>query len=138
MASASVSDLIPAPIEKVWEVVGDFNGMGKYVSAVTDSQMTGEGVGAVRKVTMQDGTVIEESLESYDPAAYELSYAIIAAPLPVKDYLATMKLTPTDGGCTLTWSSTYEPDGSKPADKTDKLVKLNYSFGIKGIKKLFS
>ncbi len=138
MAQVSISDSIPAAPDKVWEVVGDFNGMGRYVANVADSKMKGEGVGAVRSVTMKDGSVIEEKLEKFDPEGMELSYSIIQAPLPVKNYMSTMKVQAADGGSTLTWSSTFDADGTTPEAKAEKLVKITYNFGIKGIKKLFA
>jgi hypothetical protein len=72
-----ISDVIDAPIEKVWSVMRDFNGMPSYHPAVSKSIIEGEGpsdrVGCVRRLTLGEGFV-RERLLCMDDGNYAFSY----------------------------------------------------------------
>src|SRR3984893_9367091 len=58
MPKVFVSTVINAPIERVWRVVGDFNGLPAWMPGMTDSVIEdGKGandVGAVRRLSMAE------------------------------------------------------------------------------------
>jgi len=90
-----VSDVIEAPIEKVWGVMRDFNDMPSYHPAIRESIIEGEGpsdrVGCVRRLTLVEGFV-RERLLCMDDRNYAFSYEIIEGTLPVSGYVAGVRL----------------------------------------------
>jgi hypothetical protein len=90
-----VSDVIDAPIDKVWSVMRDFNDMPSYHPAIRKSIIEGDGpsdrVGCVRRLTLGEGFV-RERLLSMDDGNYSFSYEIIEGTLPVRGYLAGVRL----------------------------------------------
>ena len=59
--------------------------------------VTGEGIGSVRAISMGAMT-IKEKLESLDADARSLSYSIVEGPMPTENYLATITLSDAGGG----------------------------------------
>jgi hypothetical protein len=136
MAAVCMKTTIGAPADEVWQSIRDFNGAGKYIAAITGSTMEGEGVGALRTITLEGGVEVVERLESLDDEARTLTYSIVRAPLPIENYVATMTLRDLGGGqCELEWSSTFEPKGAPEAEGV-QLVEGVYSMGFEGLKKL--
>lgn len=90
-----VSDVIDAPIEKVWSVMRDFNDMPSYHPAIRQSIIEGEGpsdrVGCVRRLTLVEGFV-RERLLSMDDSNYSFAYEIVEGTLPVRGYVAGVRL----------------------------------------------
>ncbi len=138
MAKVDMSATINASVEEVWEVLRDFNGLPRFMGAITRSTMEGKGIGAVRTLTLQGGgPPIKEKLESLDDGAKTLTYSIVAAPLPVRDYLSRMELNEAaPGKCRLSWSSTFAPSGASEAEAL-KAIEEIYSMGFIGLKRLF-
>jgi Polyketide cyclase / dehydrase and lipid transport len=90
-----ISDVIDAPIEKVWNVIRDFNDMPSYHPAISKSIIEGEGpsdrVGCVRRLTLGDGFV-RERLLLLDDGNCAFTYEIIEGTLPVRGYVAGVRL----------------------------------------------
>jgi hypothetical protein len=129
---------IRAPADKVWETIRNFNGLPKFIAAITSSNMEGSGEGAVRTLTLQDSdSPIVERLERLDYQARILSYSIVESPLPLEDYIAIMEVRELDKNqCELKWSSTFEPQGVPEAEAI-KIVEGVYSMGFNGLKKIY-
>jgi len=73
--TVSISDLIDAPIEAVWAVVSDFEGLKRWHPQVMRCESTGNGVGATRTVHFQDWWAIE-CLDRLDPQAHVVAYTV--------------------------------------------------------------
>jgi hypothetical protein len=90
-----VSDVVDAPIEKVCGVMRDFNNMPSYHPAIPKSIIEGDGpsdrVGCVRRLTLVEGFV-RERLLCMDDANHSFAYEIIEGTLPVRDYIAGVRL----------------------------------------------
>jgi uncharacterized membrane protein len=90
-----ISDVIDAPIEKVWGVMRDFNDMPSYYPGIQKSIIQGEGpsdrVGCVRRLTLAEGFV-RERLLCMDDRNYAFTYEIIEGTLPVRGYVAGVRL----------------------------------------------
>lgn len=134
MTTVQVVESIKADVESVWNILGDFGGI-KIAGPITAFEVTGEGVGAVRTITMGGATVVER-LETYDLANFIFSYAIINddCPLPVSAYSATVKMTPDDQGCSIEWTGIFEPKGVSE-DQAMEVVKGIYTGAIAGARK---
>ena len=128
----AVKEGIAASADAVWAILGDFGGI-KVGGAITAFHMEGEGVGAVRTISMGGGQIVER-LETYDPEGLTFSYAITNkdSPLPVSNYSSVVQIT-RDGAdaCTVEWTGTFEPRGV-PEAQAEAIVRGIYTGGIKG------
>jgi hypothetical protein len=130
MATAKVEETINADSKAVWELLSDFGGVMRYAKNLTSCDLEGSGVGAVRTIKMGD-FVIRERLEELDEAAQRYRYAIIEAPIPASDYLATVQISDTgDGKTKIEWSSTFDP-GETPEGQLRELFEGIYRDSIK-------
>lgn len=98
------SCVIDAPVERVWPIIRDFGGIGKYgpiVETCTLESGTGDQVGAVRVIKTKDGGVIRERLIELSDHEQLQRYAILESGLGVTDYVGTLRASPvTDGNKT--------------------------------------
>jgi len=134
MASVKVTDRIGAGADSVWGLLRDFGGIKKFSTTIESCTVEGEGVGAVRTITMPGGLQLQERLESFDDAGRTLQYAIIGEnPLPFTDYLSTIRLSEDGDGTSVEWSSTFEPKGI-PEEQAGKIIEGIYTGGIAGMK----
>ena len=112
-----ISDVIDAPIEKVWGIMRDFNEMPSYHPAIKKSVIEGEGpsdrVGCVRRLTLAEGFV-RERLLCMDDGNCVFTYEIIEATLPVRGYIAGVRLHRiTEGNRTFAeWWADFEVVGA--------------------------
>lgn len=138
MSKVSMSTRINASADQVWKVLRDFNGLPVFIASFEKSTMEGSGVGALRSLTLKSGgPPIVEKLEKLDDQAKALSYSIVTAPLPLKDYFATVEVTDLGSGqCEVKWYSTFEPTDA-PEAEVIKIVEGVYSEAFEGLKKLF-
>jgi NADPH:quinone reductase-like Zn-dependent oxidoreductase len=107
------SAVIDAPIERVWDVLRDFNSHSLWHPAVGESRIEGneapDRVGCVRDFFLKDGNHIREQLLALSDRDHISTYCILDATLPMKDYVATVQLKRiTDGERTFWhWESTF-------------------------------
>jgi hypothetical protein len=107
-------------------VISDFGAACQVLPGVDNCTVAGEGVGAVRTLTLADGGTIVERLEALDDAAHRLSYALLTD-TPFGNCLTTVSLSDVSlgdvslsdvslrdlgrGRCQVTWSASFEADG---------------------------
>ncbi len=117
MPTTTHHETIAASADKVWSFVGAFGDNSWHGLEVT---CEGEGLGALRKVTMPNG-VVTELCESHDPATRTMVYGVVDNnPFPVSDYHGRMQIDSVgDATCELTWSSTYEVNVDADASQVD-------------------
>ncbi len=115
---------------RVWAVVGDFAGLHRWHPAVTATRS--EEDGEVRILVLGDGAEIRERLLAYaDGVSYR--YKILAGPLPVADYVSTLKVSPLGAGATkVTWSSTFNAAGAAD-DEAVEVITSVYDAGLGNI-----
>ena len=63
------------------------------------------------------------------------SYTITDSPLPLANYVATIKVTGEGEGCKVEWSSEFEPVGGE-SEAVD-IVQDIYKTGLDNLKKMF-
>jgi uncharacterized protein YndB with AHSA1/START domain len=114
MARAYASIILDAPIETVWSVIRDFNGLPNWTPFVAKSKiekgLASDVVGCVRSFHLHDGTHIRERLLMLDDARYTFIYNFEKPAFPVKNYLATVRLMPvTHSNKTFAeWEATFD------------------------------
>ena len=135
MCQVALSAEISAPAHEVWETVKDFEDPGKYLDAVADCKMEGNGVGAVRPGNIHGGAFGIERMVRLDEANRTIAYAITDSSLPLAGYIAVMHVRELGAGtCELEWSSVFEPKEST-AEEAIAFVREFYAGGFEGMKK---
>lgn len=134
MGQARVEHEIAVSPEALWALVRDFGGIERWNPTLTSCELDVEGVGGVRTLTMGEVT-IRERLEKRDDAARTLSYSIVEAPLPVRNYLATIAIASVGPKRSrIVWSSTFEPAGMTDEQLT-QLFEGVYQQAIEGLRR---
>lgn len=114
MARVYISSVIDVPAARVWERVRDFNGLPRWHPAIRDSRIENgepaDKVGCVRDFYLQNGDRIRERLLGLSDYDMFCTYSILESPMPLTDYIATLRLTPiTDGDrCFAEWTAEFE------------------------------
>ncbi|MEL6424316.1 MAG: SRPBCC family protein [Pseudomonadota bacterium] len=122
MARVYVSSVVPAPAAKVWDRVRDFNGLPKWHPRVRDSRiedaLPSDKVGCVRNFNLQNGDNLREQLLGLSDYDMFCTYSILESPMPLTDYVATLRLTPvTEGDRTfIEWSAEFSCDAADEDD----------------------
>lgn len=122
MARVYVSTVIIAPVSRVWERVRDFNGLPRWHPGIRDSRiedaLPADKVGCIRNFNLQNGDNIREKLLGLSDYDMFCTYSILESPMPLEDYVATLRLTPVTEGdrSFMEWSAEFSCD---PADEDD-------------------
>jgi hypothetical protein len=137
MTKATISWRIGAPAAKVWELMGDFNGLPKVNPEVVSSAL--EEGGSIRRLTLPDGAAFVERLVERDEARRSLTYQIIEAvgmELPFERYEGTFRVTDDVPGesSVLEVTGDYGPDDFSLEEARNDIDAF-YSVCVEGIKK---
>lgn len=114
MARVYVSTVIAAPAARIWARVRDFNGMPGWHPAIAESRIENgepaDKVGCVRDFRLRNGDRLREKLLGLSDYDMLCTYAILDSPMPVENYIATLRLTPvTDGDRTFAeWTAEFD------------------------------
>ncbi len=99
--------LINAKRNKVWKKISNIVGLPEWIDEIKKATYLSKikyGVGAIRKLTFDDGNVIEEHIVLWNPKQY-FSY-IATTGLPLRVYHATISIqSKNKKSVYLTWSS---------------------------------
>jgi NADPH:quinone reductase-like Zn-dependent oxidoreductase len=101
--------------ESVWSILRDFNGHESWHPAIAASTIEdgspSDRVGAVRDFRLHSGARIREQLLALSDRRMTLSYCVLEAPEPLRNYVATLRVRPiTDmGGSFVEWRSCFDP-----------------------------
>ena len=141
MPKVHVSTVINAPIERVWRLISDFNGLPAWMPGMKDSVIE-EGkaptqIGAVRRLTMPGSSEpLRERLEVLSPQDFQITYSVLQGPLPMKKIVTTMRLRPiTDTYGTLgEWSSEFETEPGKEEEGVQFLSRV-FTAGFRQMKR---
>src|SRR6056297_814490 len=116
MPRVYISSVIDAPAAKVWERIRDFNALPRWHPRIRDRRIENaepsDKVGCVRDFHLQNGDRIREKLLGLSDYDMFGTYAILESPMPLTDYVATLRLTPiTDGDRTFAeWTAEFDCD----------------------------
>ena len=114
MPKVYVSSVINAPAARVWERVRDFNGLPRWHPRIRESRIENaepaDKVGCVRDFRLQNGDRLREKLLGLSDYDMVQTYAILDSPMPLTDYVATLRVTPiTDGDrAFVEWTAEFE------------------------------
>jgi Polyketide cyclase / dehydrase and lipid transport len=118
MATAEIKHVFPVAADQLWDLIGDFGNTGKWSGRPPEACVqNGEGIGALRTLTVEDGRQIVDRLDAVGEKFY--SYSVVTSPLPVTSYKATMAVKPLHSTSSeFTWSGEFEPIGISDVQAT--------------------
>lgn len=143
MARVYVSSVIEAPADKVWEWIRDFNALPRWHPRIRDSRiedaLPSDKVGCIRNFSLQNGDNIREQLLGLSDYDMFCTYAILESPMPIEDYVATLRLTPvTDGARSFgEWSAEFSCNPDKEADLVAGIGGNVFQAGFDALKRHF-
>jgi uncharacterized protein YndB with AHSA1/START domain len=123
---------IAASPDKVWAAIGDFCGIANWHPVVAKCELSEDK--KTRTLTTGDGAKLVEPLESWDDAAMSYTYRIQESPLPVDNYVSTLKVTGSGEKSLVEWSSTFDPKGASE-DAAKQVMSGIYQAGFEGLRK---
>jgi hypothetical protein len=143
MARVYISSVINAPAARVWERVRDFNGMPRWHPAIRESRIENgepaDKVGCVRDFYLQNGDRLRERLLGLSDYDMFCTYSILESPMPLQNYVATLRLTPvTDGDRTFAeWSAEFDCEPEVEADLVSGIGGNVFQGGFESLKRHF-
>ncbi|WP_229052477.1 SRPBCC family protein [Aeromicrobium sp. Leaf350] len=108
----SIVRVIEAPADAAWAVVSNFGGLATWNPEAVDVAVTGAGTEMVRRVSVTNGSVIEERLTTFDSGARHMEYVVSATepPSPVAGMVASIGIHETSSGrACVEWKVTFPP-----------------------------
>jgi len=135
---AKVRAEIDHPIAEVWPWIADFGGLAAWASGVTGCTLDGEGVGAVRAVSLGD-RVAHERLEAIEPDRYWLRYHIVPPhAMPAENVYSEISLTSIDPRRTeLLWVSEATDFSMDPVQLGARIEGF-YRKSVEGLKRVLA
>ena len=141
MPRVYVSSVINAPAAKVWERVRDFNGLPRWHPAIRESRIENgepsDKVGCVRDFYLQNGDRLREKLLGLSDYDMFCTYSILDSPMPLTNYVATLRLTPiTDQDRTfIEWSADFDCAVEVAAELMDGIGNNVFQAGFDALKR---
>ncbi|MEP2559674.1 MAG: SRPBCC family protein [Rhizobiaceae bacterium] len=143
MARVYTSCVINAPAAKVWERIRDFNGLPNWHPRIRESRieeaLPSDKVGCIRNFELQNGDKIREQLLVLSDFDLFCTYSILESPMPLTNYVATIRLNPiTDGDrCFAEWSAEFECAPSDQDDLVNGIGNNVFQGGFDALKRHF-
>lgn len=108
MAGFTITRVMGASVDRVWEILGDPGSPpGPGVEVTVERPGASDGTGLVRNLRIGRGTYREETT-SVGPG-HRLTYRMLSG-APVRDYIGTVTLEETPGGGSLVhWAIRFQP-----------------------------
>ena len=143
MARVYISSVIGVSAARVWERLRDFNALPRWHPTIRDSRiedaLPADKVGCIRNFNLQNGDNIREQLLGLSDYDMFCTYSILESPMPLEDYVATLRLTPiTDGDrCFAEWSAEFSCDPDVEEDLVDGIGRDVFQVGFDALKRHF-
>lgn len=122
MIRVTTSSVIDAPAQTVWQAVRDFNALSEWHPLIASSMIEDGGdadrIGCIRSMELVGGGgIVRERLLMLSDLDFRMTYTILAAPMPVRNYVATLRLVPiTDRDrCLAEWTAEFDVDAEHEA-----------------------
>jgi uncharacterized protein YndB with AHSA1/START domain len=141
MPRVYASSVIDAPAAKVWEKVRDFNALPRWHPRIRESRIENgepsDKIGCVRDFRLQNGDRLREKLLGLSDYDMFCTYSILESPMPLTDYMATLRLTPiSDGNRTfIEWTAEFECAVEAAAELMDGIGNNVFQAGFDALKR---
>ena len=122
MPSTYQSNLINAPVEKVWAAIKNFHDLSWAPNVVSSCESVGDTQGTEVGAKRILNGAFHETLRAVESAAYQMTYSIDDGPSPVSpkevsNYIGIIKLTPVtmQDSTLIEWSSSWDSNEEEAA-----------------------
>jgi hypothetical protein len=138
------SSVIDAPAGSVWAVIRDFNALPLWHPLIAESRiedgLASDKVGCVRNFRLVDGGELREQLLTLSDYDYQCTYSILDSPMPLTNYIATLKLTAvTDGNRTFAeWSAQFDCDPARERELAEDIGQGVFQVVFDALKQRFA
>jgi hypothetical protein len=143
MARVYTSSVINASATRVWARVRDFNGLSNWHPAIAESRIENgepaDKVGCIRNFSLRNGDRLREQLLGLSDFDMFCTYSILDSPMPLTNYVATLRLTPiTDQDRTFVeWSADFDCAPDKEAELLSNIGGGVFQGGFDALKRAF-
>jgi hypothetical protein len=143
MASVFVSSVLEAPADRVWARIRDFNGLPRWHPRIADSQIEdgrpADQIGCVRNFRLQNGDRIRERLLGLSDHDLFCTYTILESPMPLSNYVATLRLTPVSVGnrTFIEWTAEFDCAPEVEDDLVRGISENVFQTGFESLKRHF-
>lgn len=134
MASTSVSRIVPATPERVWELIGGFDSLPDWMPFIRASTLQERG--RTRRLATADGGEMVERLMAFSEAERSYSYAIVQGPFPVAGYIGTLRVYPVAGqadAAEVVWSARFTSAGGATDQEVVELFARAFRDGLEAL-----
>jgi hypothetical protein len=121
--------------DRVWDLVGNFNGLPDWHPWVKASALEAVPGGIGRRVTIDGGTAgprdLVERLVSFDGPSREYAYTIVAGPAPFIDYVGRFRVLPkSPDSCTLEFTARFRAASGKTDPEATERIQTFYEAAL--------
>ena len=144
MARVYASSVINASAARVWARVRDFNGLSNWHPAIAESRIENgepaDKVGCIRNFSLRNGDRLREQLLGLSDYDMFCTYSILDSPMPLTNYVATLRLTPiTDQDRTFVeWSAEFDCAPDKEGELVSNIGGGVFQGGFDALKRHFA
>lgn len=124
---------IAASPSRTWAAIQDFRGWQAWHPAFASTEIIkgpGNAKGTVRVLAARDGAKFTEELLSHEDVSHVVQYRIIQSPLPITNYVSSIKVQSTYEGSHVVWSSTFQVDAGAREEDIKKVIAGVYRAGL--------
>ena len=122
------SEPLPCPAYLTWSVAGRFNDL-TWLPGVSSFSWEGN----IRRFSIGSAHFIER-MESESDVGRAYSYSLIDGPVPVRDYLASLRVEAAEGGCVFVMESRSRVAPEMVAE-VEQMLKAAYSAAARALRK---
>ena len=121
----AAEQVIHQPADRVWELIADWNNLGRIAPNVDRTVMRGRGLSATWVIYVNNGLEVPERMLTFSDALQRMSYTMVDPPLPLRNYVGVIDVDPIDNAtCLLSFHLTFEAQGAHRA----KLIETFHTF----------
>jgi len=142
MLEIKLSVELGSSADKVWQVIGDFNGLPRWHPSVESSVLEPAAGGVGRRVTNVGGTAgrreLTERLVFFDAQARVYAYTIIAGPAPFVDYVGRFCVHPRGPDrCVFEFVGRFRAAPGKTDAEATERIQTFYGAAVANLPRMF-
>ena len=119
----------PGDPVKAWQAIGNFCDIEDWHPVVESCTLSNKDGKVTRTLELKGGGTIVERLVSWNKADHKYTYRIVKSPLPVKNYISTIKVVADGAGSDVVWSGKYDAVKGSTDDAAKKVIDGIYKAG---------
>ena len=130
----AMSQKLNGTADDCWAKIGGWGNVHEWHPAIVKTEVEGEGVGSFRTLTLGDGAVLKERLDSEDAAGRSYGYSFVEHPMPVDEYKGQLSVADNgDNTCTVNWNANFVSKGVSD-DEAKQLIQGIFQAGFDALK----